>query len=173
MIRINAVEAGPAGPAGPTGNAGVLISATEPQDPNILVWIVDKGERDENGAIINAGISVRDGNGAFHPLESIMGSKPEKGVDYWTEADQASIKQYIDTTINTSGGVIVDVAVTQSGENPVSGAAVYAFVKHELEQERTTINAQFEETRTALEEYVQQYVSEEIGSFKDFEGGDF
>lgn len=134
-IILNAVEKGERGPQGiqgPQGSAGVMISPTEPTDPQIQVWIVDEGVYGENGALLNAGVYIRGEDGKFHPLQSIMGATPVKGVDYWTQADQDAMKQYIDETIHEAGGLVIDQVVTQAGTNAVSGAAVWAHKTNEV-----------------------------------------
>lgn len=134
-IILNAVEKGERGPQGeqgPQGSAGVMISPTEPTDPQIQVWIVDKGVYGENGALLNAGVMIRGADGKFHPLQSIMGTTPVKGVDYWTEADQAEMKQYVDDTIHEAGGIAIDQTVTPMGTNAVSGAAVTAYKTNDV-----------------------------------------
>ena len=166
-IILNAVEKGERGPQGeqgPQGSAGVMISPTEPTDPQIQVWIVDKGVYDENGALLNAGVMIRGEDGKFHPLQSIMGTTPIKGVDYWTEADQANMKQYVDDTIHEAGGIVIDQTVTPTGTNAVSGAAVAGYTRNEVTADGTApVNGAA----------VATYVAQEIGKITDYEGSEF
>lgn len=39
---------------------------------------------------------IRNADGSFHPVPAISGYTPVKGVDYWTDAEKAEIKAYID-----------------------------------------------------------------------------
>lgn len=44
-------------------------------------------------------LKIRDENGNVIEIPTIKGDKgdtPQKGVDYWTEADKAEMKAYID-----------------------------------------------------------------------------
>lgn len=163
-IILNAVEKGERGPQGeqgPQGSAGVMISPTEPTDPQIQVWIVDKGVYGENGALLNAGVNIRGADGEFHPLQSIMGTTPVKGVDYWTEADQAEMKQYVDDTIHEAGGIVIDQTLTPMGTNAVSGAAVAGYTRNEVTADGTApVNGAA----------VATYVAQEIGKITDYEG---
>lgn len=68
-------DTGPIGPAGPKGDTG----ETGPQGP--------QGNQGEQGIQGPKGDTGKDGY------------SPVKGVDYWTEADKAEIKAYVDEAI--------------------------------------------------------------------------
>lgn len=55
------------------------------------------------------------------------GYTPVRGTDYWTESDITEIQDYIDANISQGAGITVDTEVTQSGTNPVTGGAIYAY----------------------------------------------
>lgn len=170
-IILNSVEKGERGPQGiqgPQGSAGVMISPTEPTDPQIQVWIVDEGTHDANGALMYAGVYVRDAKGVFHPIKSIMGKTPEKGVDYWTEEDQEELKQYVGSIIHEAGGIAIDQTVTQTGTNAVSGAAVYAFKTNEV-----TSDGVVPVTGAAVYAHVETYVANELKQLLNYEEVEF
>ena len=71
-------ERGPAGETGPAGEAGPA------------------GERGETGATGPAGPAGADGAAG---TDGVDGYTPVRGTDYWTEADKAEIKGYVDSAI--------------------------------------------------------------------------
>lgn len=71
-------EPGPAGPKGDTGDVGPKGDKG------------DKGEPGQNGADGKDGAPGKDG---------LDGYTPVRGVDYWTDADKAEIKSYVDDAI--------------------------------------------------------------------------
>lgn len=54
-------------------------------------------------------LKIKDGNGNIIEVPALKGDKgdkgntPQKGVDYWTEADKAEIKNYVNQQISNSG----------------------------------------------------------------------
>lgn len=72
---------GPAGPAGPRGEKGDT-GETGAQGPRGL-----QGEKGDTGEIGPQGKPGEDGH------------TPLRGTDYWTEADKAEIKSYVDEAI--------------------------------------------------------------------------
>lgn len=75
---------GPQGEAGPQGPQGIqgLQGETGPQGP--------QGEKGDTGA---------DGQPGKDGAPGADGHTPVRGVDYWTEADKAEIKAYVDDAI--------------------------------------------------------------------------
>ena len=81
---------------------GADPEADEAMDPQLPVWR-------ENQEIAQQALAVaesvrRDADaGAFQGPQGEMGRTPVRGVDYWTEADQAWLKGYVESAI--LGGV--------------------------------------------------------------------
>lgn len=86
-------EQGPAGPQGPQGIQGEkgpqgATGATGPQGP--------KGDTGATGA---TGPQGPQGDVGPAGPQGPAGRTPERGIDYWTEADKAEIKGYVDEAI--------------------------------------------------------------------------
>lgn len=80
-------EAGPKGEKGDTGEPG-------PQGP-----AGEKGEPGEQGPKGDTGETGATGPQGEPGPKGDKGDTPKKGVDYWTEADKAEIKGYVDEAI--------------------------------------------------------------------------
>lgn len=111
----------------PRGNPGVYIGPEEPTDPTIDVWIDSDGEADSlpsgvteadiqnavnnyltehpvTGGVseaqmqqaVNNALAQAKASGEFDGAD---GKTPVRGTDYWTAADKAEIKSYVDDAI--------------------------------------------------------------------------
>lgn len=88
-------------PEGGSG-AGVVVSDSEPEDTSVL-WIdTDDNEADNLQAAIDEALAQAKASGEFDGADGKdgqNGTTPVRGVDYWTDADKAEIKSYVDTAI--------------------------------------------------------------------------
>ena len=59
----------------------------------------ERGEKGEKGNDGKDGVNGIDGKDGLNGKDGQDGYTPQKGVDYWTEADKAEIKSYVDDAI--------------------------------------------------------------------------
>ncbi len=73
-------------------------------------------------------LRIRDKNGQVQEIVALKGEKgdsgytPQRGTDYWTEADKAEIKNYIDEQFGDVGAALDEIIETQ--QNLIGGDAV-------------------------------------------------
>lgn len=84
---------GPAGPAGPKGEKGDT-GETGPQGPQGIQG--EKGDTGETGPQGPQGVQGEKGDSGEPGND---GYTPIRGTDYWTEADKAEIKSYVEEAI--------------------------------------------------------------------------
>jgi hypothetical protein len=90
---------GPKGDKGETGSPGVWTKSEAPTDDSYTVWIDPDGEADDIDlseqitAVVNTVLEEAKESGEFD------GKTPARGTDYWTSADIAEIKSYVDEAI--------------------------------------------------------------------------
>lgn len=77
------------------GSAGGTDTAADPT-PNIYQQLLAAATHAEEMA---QSVRTDANNGAFNGEDGAPGYTPQKGVDYWTDADKAEVKQYVDDAI--------------------------------------------------------------------------
>ena len=123
---------GPQGPEGPQGIQGETgpagkdgVSVTHSWDGSVLTVMSASGSS-------SADLKGPQGDAGEQGPKGEDGYTPVRGTDYWTEADVAAIHDYIDQNMPDGADITVDSTVTETGTNPVNGAAVAAYVAQEL-----------------------------------------
>lgn len=101
-------EAGPKGDQGiqgeqgEPGSSGVWIGSDNPVDNDYTVWIDPDGEADDVDmseqimVVVDDALAQAKQSGEFDGKD---GYTPVRGTDYWTDADKAEIKSYVDEAI--------------------------------------------------------------------------
>lgn len=82
-------------------DAGIYVGDTAPEDISLL-WVDTADSKEDEDSVakaIEAALVEAKESGEFNGADGQDGYTPVRGTDYWTAADIAEIKSYVDTAI--------------------------------------------------------------------------